>query len=95
VRWLTWDRFESKDWIGKVHMPVLIVHGDADDVVPFRLGRELYRLANQPKSFIDVVGGGHNDLPEMGLYDDVWKFLGLPSSNVADDRPVKPAAPSP
>jgi uncharacterized protein len=75
VRGLMWDRFASRDWIGKVHMPVLIVHGTADRVIPYRLGHQLFDLANQPKSFVSIEGGGHDDLVEHGLYDRIWAFL--------------------
>jgi len=77
VRLLMWDRYQSRDWIGEVHMPLLIVHGDRDDVIPFRFGRELFDLANQPKTFVRIAGGGHNDLPQYGLYKLVWRFLGV------------------
>jgi len=77
VRLLMWDRYQSGDWIGRVHMPLLIVHGDRDGVIPLRYGRELYDLANQPKTFVRIVGGGHNDLRQYGLYKVVWRFLGV------------------
>jgi uncharacterized protein len=77
VRLLMWDRFESSRWIGKVHMPVLIVHGDRDETIPFAEGQALFALANPPKSFVRIPGGGHDDLPERGLYPQIWRFLAL------------------
>jgi uncharacterized protein len=74
---LMWDRFESRKTIGKVRAPVLIVHGDRDEVIDYRYGRELFALANQPKTFVRIPGGMHNDLPEHGLYAVVWRFLGV------------------
>ncbi|CAN2535189.1 putative+protein [Methylocapsa aurea] len=59
VRWLMLDHFRSDLAIRNVHMPVLIVHGDQDGVVPIALGRRLFELANEPKSFIRVPGGQH------------------------------------
>ncbi len=53
------DHFRSDLAIRNVHMPVLIVHGDQDGVVPIALGRRLFELANEPKSFIRVPGGQH------------------------------------
>jgi hypothetical protein len=75
VRLLMKDRFESDRWIGKVHMPVLIAHGDRDGTIPFALGQRLFTLANPPKLFVRMPGGGHDDLPERGLYDQIWPFL--------------------
>jgi fermentation-respiration switch protein FrsA (DUF1100 family) len=76
------DRFASRDRIGDVHMPVLIVHGTADATVPFAEGQKLYGLANAPKVFIAMPGSGHNTLVCDGLYDHVWPFLGLAPADV-------------
>ena len=59
VRWLIWDRFESDARIGAVKAPLLIVHGTADGVVPFRFGRRLFELARTDKTFIAVEGADH------------------------------------
>lgn len=67
VRWLMLDQFRSDAAIRDVRMPVLIVHGDRDDVVPIALGRRLFELANEPKSFVLAPGGRHLvlGLPEV------------------------------
>ena len=83
VRLLMWDRFQSDRWIGKVRMPVLIVHGDHDGAIPFAEGKALYALANDPKSFVRIPGGGHDDLPDHGLYAQIWRFLALAPPTVA------------
>ncbi|HEY1751165.1 MAG TPA: alpha/beta hydrolase [Caulobacteraceae bacterium] len=75
VRLLMQDRFESDRWIGKVRMPVLIAHGDRDGTIPFAQGQRLFALANSPKLFVRMPGGGHDDLPERGVYDRIWPFL--------------------
>ncbi|MGH6847340.1 MAG: alpha/beta hydrolase [Methylocella sp.] len=59
VRWLMFDRFRSDLAIGNVHIPILVLHGDEDDVVPIRLARRLFDLANEPKTFMLVSGGKH------------------------------------
>jgi hypothetical protein len=65
------DRFRNLDKIGRVKCPVLVIHGTADEVVPFRNGRALYRAAPEPKRNWWVEDVGHNDLaylagPEYG-----------------------------
>lgn len=52
-------RFDSVDKIGKVKVPVLVVHGADDSLIPPALGRELYEHANGPKRFVLVEGGTH------------------------------------
>ncbi len=59
---LTGIRFDSLSKIGKVRCPILVIHGDRDEIVPFRLGMNLYDAAPSPKDFYEVPGAGHNDL---------------------------------
>ena len=59
---LPFDKFPNARDIGKVHCPVLIIHGTRDEVVPLWHGRKLFDLANQPKHFVAVEGAGHDDL---------------------------------
>ena len=54
--------FDSKSRIAHVHVPLLVIHGDHDQTVPYRLGRELYDAAPGPKTLWTVPGGDHNDL---------------------------------
>jgi fermentation-respiration switch protein FrsA (DUF1100 family) len=59
VKWLMFDQFRSDLAIGDVHIPILVLHGDEDDVVPISLARRLFELANEPKTFMLVSGGKH------------------------------------
>ena len=43
-------RYDSASKIGSLNVPVLIVHGDADDTVPLRAGQALFEAAREPKS---------------------------------------------
>jgi hypothetical protein len=58
---LPFDKFRNIDKIGRVRCPVLVMHGMADEVVPFSHGQGLYRAAPEPKRFLWVEGAGHND----------------------------------
>lgn len=64
VRWLLADRYPSIDRISSVHVPVMVIAGDRDDIVPESLSRRLYEKANEPKRYVVVPGAGHND-PEL------------------------------
>ena len=56
------DEFSPKDFIGKVTgTPVLVIHGDHDEVVPFIQGKQLFDLANEPKTFFEVKDGSHGN----------------------------------
>lgn len=56
------DKFRNIDKIGKVRCPVLVMHGENDEIVAFWHGRKLFEKANEPKSRLWVPGAGHNDL---------------------------------
>jgi fermentation-respiration switch protein FrsA (DUF1100 family) len=74
------DRFDNRPWIGKVAMPVLVIHGDRDSVVPFAEVQALFRLANAPKTFVRFPGSDHVTLVRDGAYGVIWKWLGVPDS---------------
>jgi uncharacterized protein len=58
--WTVEDGYSPERWIGSVApVPVVVIHGTKDAVVPFSHGELLYRLAGQPKGFWKVEGGGH------------------------------------
>ncbi len=79
VRLLMRDRFHSDQRIGQVRMPILILHGDADSVIPYDLGQRLYQLAPEPKTFVQMHGSDHNTLTRDGGYDAIWSFLDVAS----------------
>jgi fermentation-respiration switch protein FrsA (DUF1100 family) len=69
--WLTWplqwplsltidDSYSPLPDIAQVSpIPLLLIHGDRDKVVPLHHGQELFAAAKQPKEFWLVSGGGH------------------------------------
>ncbi len=77
------DKLNSLDRIDRVTAPVLFFHGDCDDIVPFRLGQELYQATKAPKEFVTLAGAGHNDTYFVGGSEYFRKFRsfidGLPS----------------
>ncbi len=74
VNWLMVDRFRSDLAIRDVRIPVLMVHGEKDDVVPINSAKRLFELANEPKTFVSVPGGNHLvlDLPDVLPYVVEW-----------------------
>jgi fermentation-respiration switch protein FrsA (DUF1100 family) len=59
---LPFDRFPNYKRIGHVRCPVLVIHGSADNVIPFWHGQKIYDLAHEPKDHLWVQGADHNDL---------------------------------
>ena len=69
------DQFRTIDRIGSVDIPLLIVHGGRDAVIPLDMGRRIYHAANEPKTLQVVKRAGHNDLFEQGAWTLVRDFL--------------------
>jgi hypothetical protein len=75
VRLAMLDRYESIAHIGRVRVPVLVMHGEKDRVIPAKLGRALYAAANEPKELVVMPLGGHSDLYFHGALEAVRSFL--------------------
>ena len=69
------DRFRSDLAIHDVHIPVLIVHGDEDNIVPINSAKRLFLLANEPKIFMSVSGGGHLALGSAEAFPRVREWV--------------------
>ena len=59
-------KYDSLAKIKKVKVPLLMFHGDRDEVVPFESGCSLFSAANEPKRFYVIEGAGHNDTYIIG-----------------------------
>lgn len=66
------------DAVKKTKLPVLIIHGDLDDMVPVDMAYELYDAAGGKKELLIIPGAGHAQAvdknPEL-YYDTVFEFL--------------------
>jgi fermentation-respiration switch protein FrsA (DUF1100 family) len=66
VNVLVANRLQSGVELPKFKGPVLISHGETDEVIPFAQGQALFNTANQPKRFVALGPIGHNDeQPEL------------------------------
>ncbi len=58
--------FRTDEKIGRLQAPLLIIHGEEDEVVGQDMGRALFEAAPDPKQFWSIPGAGHNDIVEAG-----------------------------
>jgi len=58
------DAYPSLRLVGDLRAPLLVLHGDRDELVPLMYGQELYDAAPEPKRMHILAGAGHNDLVE-------------------------------
>lgn len=73
-------RFDNQALAPRITCPVLVVHGDADTIVPDRYGRELAQALPHAQ-FVSAPGRGHNDLdlsPAGPVGARLRAFLGVP-----------------
>jgi hypothetical protein len=55
------DRYPVEDQIGALEVPVLVVLGTADTIVPPELSRRVFEAANGTKELVEMDGLNHND----------------------------------
>ena len=72
--WLFRTRYDTLGMVGRVNAPLLVLHGDADEVVPYRQGRAVFEAASEPKVFVTIPGARHNDAHETdgATYWGAW-----------------------
>jgi hypothetical protein len=58
--------FRNADRLAAATCPVLVVHGERDEVIPFAEGRTLHRLLAPRADFLPIPGARHNDLLDVG-----------------------------
>ena len=49
VNLLLKDKFENYKKIKKIDSPILVMHGEIDQIVPFSMGKKIFEMANEPK----------------------------------------------
>jgi pimeloyl-ACP methyl ester carboxylesterase len=64
-------RFDSVANMPNVNCPVVVIHGTADDNIPYWQGEALFAAANEPKRFVRVDGGRHCEW----CHDEVWQAM--------------------
>jgi fermentation-respiration switch protein FrsA (DUF1100 family) len=67
-------RFATTEHLRRIQAPVLVVHGDADRIVPYANGRALFEAIIGPKEFFTIEGGDHNDLQPRDA-ERYWKTI--------------------
>jgi len=67
--------------------PTLVLHGDADEVIPHAHGRSFFEALAGPKRFVTIAGGRHNDLEFVDartFWGALAAFAAAPASYVAE-----------
>ena len=66
ARFFLHSKFDSEAKIRSITLPLLVLHGSVDSIIPIALGRKLFNAANPPKEFYEIPGASHNDTHLIG-----------------------------
>lgn len=96
VRILPFEAFPNIRRIGDIHCPVLFIHGDNDEIVPFSHAQKMFERANEPKYRFWVQGGNHADLEGCAgeaYWESLKNFLQTlpPPSRSAKEEKAEPS----
>ncbi len=74
--WRTISRihFDTRAAVSTLDVPVSVVHGRRDRIIPFRMGVEVYEAARRKGQLLLVEGAGHNDVAEIAG-KEYWRWI--------------------
>ena len=75
VRYLLKDKFDSISKVNGLTAPLLIIHGDEDDVIGLQHGKLLFNEASEPKYMHIFEGANHGNLYEYDAIKAVDSFI--------------------
>ena len=75
VRFLLKDRYDSIGKIKMINTPILIMHGEKDDVIPISMGKELFEKANSPKHSYFTSEDDHMMEFNPSLLNEIKNFI--------------------
>ena len=79
VGWILRDRFATLDRIPHIRVPLLVIAGDRDSIVPISQSRRVFEEAHEPKSLLVLPGADHNDdalFNGRPMMEAIFRFLG-------------------
>lgn len=62
IKFFLKDKFDNLHKAPKMRVPVLIIHGQNDVIIPVQFGKRLYEAFPEPKQMQIIPDAGHNDL---------------------------------
>lgn len=85
-RWLMKDRYESLKLTSKITVPLLVLHGEADTIVPVEMGRAIAASVKGPTLIETFAGAGHSDHYQFGSFDKIINWLNQLSKIKSDSN---------
>lgn len=64
--WLLTQHFDSLSKVGLLQVPILLIHGTADETIPASMSQDLWAVAPYPKQLLLIPGADHNNVARLG-----------------------------
>ena len=71
------DPFNNVDKLGLYQGPVLIIHGNDDEVLPVEMGRRLWKMRASRARYLEIPHAGHNNIINIdrsNFYGSIRQF---------------------
>lgn len=81
-------QFDTLKVVSELDVPVSVVHGRRDRIIPFRMGVEVYEAAKRKGKLLLVEGAGHNDVVEIGG-EEYWNWF---TESLKSEQSPQPSA---
>lgn len=92
VGWFLSAELNALGYVSHLSVPKLFIHGTADSLIPYAMGRKLYIGAAEPKEFYSIVGGRHNNsygIAGKPYFDKLEEFITQTlASNTKNEPPI-------
>ena len=69
------DKYDSIEKIKNINIPILVMHGKKDKIIPFEMGKKIFESANQPKFFYSPDNDDHMMNYDENLLKTIRSFL--------------------
>lgn len=83
-------RYDVRATVKKINVPLLVLHGDRDEIIPFEHGKLVFEAAPEPKRFFAIAGASHNDTVVAGgenYFEQLKQFVDWSASQ--GNRPLR------
>jgi alpha-beta hydrolase superfamily lysophospholipase len=72
---IMYNQFDLTHKISAYHGPLLVIHGNADQLIPIQQGIKLFSAARGKKWFVQINGGKHFDAIPGAVYQEIDNFI--------------------
>ena len=84
MAWVAGGAFDSLSRVPRLRAPVLVIHGTLDEVIPYRMGQQLFAAIPTRKQFVTIDGARHNNV----AYVDPRRFWAAIRDFVETTKPA-------